>query len=521
MLQYPSKSIPSQKLISLLIVVSILLGSYFFAIRGISQEMIRRDELTTLGHIGALEFDSSVIPITETITSITELSEQHPPLYFILANLWGRVFSYHPTMIKLFAVFFGLLAMATLFRLSVDIGGRTVGYYSIFIASTSVLFLFYTHDIRQYTLALFLTGITLLLYLRVIRTPHVMSRMQFGLLTITAAGMMYTHYSTIFILIPIGLYHILFVSKTKLWWQVASAFVLAGVLFLPWLPTVIAGLGGHTLKVDAGRKTYMTVDVLADVSSRFFGNGNSFLSILLMALFVVSVIVNMRGSRTALFYAVATTITILILNEIFELVAYIRYVIVFIIPFGICAGYGLSYLHRWRFLSWIPIIVCVGWIVSGTAFTNSDERIYQTQMIVPQYYVEFNRLIPLLYENDALQPSDAILVPVVRHYGLMRASKHGKKSIFEYYMSRIDMPYTIIYSGILSRGRFVLEDVWQGVEGYSTIMLTYPLGDLYEIRKFQRQIKATYTLCQTVEYGIKSLLEIYVINEQVDDRCTT
>ena len=282
-MQFPPKAIPSKRPFSLLIVVIILLGSYFFSMRGISQEMIRRDELTTLGHIGALEVDSNVMSITDTIASLTTYSEQHPPLYFILANVWGRLFSYHDVTIKLFSVFCGLLAIATLFRLATDIGGVFVGYYSIFIASTSVLFLFYTHDIRQYTLALFLTVAMWLLYFRIIRNLQSVNKMQIALLMVLTAGMMYTHYSTIFILIPIGLYHVVFVPKTKHWWQVTLAFALAGVLFLPWLPTAIIGLGGHSIKIDEGEKLYMPLHALADVSSRFFGNGNSFLFILLMA----------------------------------------------------------------------------------------------------------------------------------------------------------------------------------------------------------------------------------------------
>jgi hypothetical protein len=515
-MQYPQKAINPSKIFSLFIVVVILLASYFFSIKGISQETIRRDELTTLGHIGALETDTEGLSITDTIDSLTTYSEQHPPLYFIMANLWGRAFSYHYITVKLLSVFLGMLTLATLFRLATDIGGRLVGYYTLFSASTSILFLFYSHDMRQYTLALFLAVSMWLLYRRLIQKHHTQNLLQFALLAVIATGMVYTHYSTIFMLLPIGLYHVLFVYKTKRWWQISGAFTLAGIMFLPWLPIAIVGLGGHSLKIDEGEKSYMPVQELIETSSRFFGNGNSILFIMLILLFVGSAIFNSRGSRSTLFYVATSAIIIILMNEYFQLVAYIRYIIVFIIPFSLCAGFGLAFLHKWRIASVIPILICAAWVISGTQFRTTDEVYDQTQTLVSQSFIEFTHLSPLIQE---IQPSNTILVPVVRHYGLTRPSKQKKLSILEYYMSWIDMPRTEIHSGILTRERFVLEDNWQDVQGYDSIWLTYPLGDLYEIRKFHRQIKETYTLCQTIEYGERSILDIYVINEKVDENC--
>jgi hypothetical protein len=177
----------------------------------------------------------------------------------------------------------------------------------------------------------------------------------------------------------------------------------------------------------------------------------------------------------------------------------------------------LAFFHRWRILAFVPILICVGWIVFGTQFRTDNKFYEQTQTIIPQFFVEFNHLIPLIQDIPSLD--DVILVPVIRHYGLTRVSKQQKKSIFDYYLSELDISYTNIYRGRLARDPFVLDDVWQDVQGYQSIWLTYPIGDLYEIRKFQKRIKDTYTLCQTIDYGVKSLLEVYVINERFDGLC--
>ena len=516
-MRYLRKALPPEKQFSLFIVVAILLVSYFFSMKGLSHHIIRRDELTTLGHIGALEFDSQQMSIDDTIVSLVTYSQQHPPLYFVIANVWGRIFSYHYVIVEFLSVIFGILTLASLFRLATDIGGRIVGYYSLFIVSTSILFLFYTYDLRQYTLTLLLSAMSWLLYRRATHSHQGRKYLRLALLTMVMVGAVYTHYSTVFILFPIGLYHLLHIQKTKLWWQVTGAFTFATLLFLPWLPIAIDGFRGHISKIEDGRKVYMHAEVLIETGSRFFGNGSSLLFILLIVLFGASVWVNRRGSRNLLFYGVSVTITILVMNHSFHLATYIRYILVYLIPFSFCAGMGLSFLHGRRIVWLMPIVICISWIGVGTHFMTDDEFYKQTQTIVPQFFIEFQELNPLIQD---INPSDTILVPVVRHYGLTRRSKQKKKSIFEYYLSWMDMPYTNIYSGRLTKNKFVLEDVWQGVQGYSSIWLTYPKGDLYEIRKFKKRIKHTHTLCQSIEYGERSHLEVFVINQEFDELCS-
>ncbi len=498
------------------IAVIILLIGYFLGVQGISQDTIRRDEHTTLGHIGALDEDG--LTLIETIESLQEVSTQHPPLYFWIANIWGQITSYNVFTLRFLSVLLGMLTMAIVFRLAKDIGGQLVALYALLIMATSVIYIFYTHDMRQYTLLMVCISTALLLYYRLSHSTQPLKISHLAILSLAALGSIYSHYSAMFALIPIGIYHLLFVRKNKSWLQISASMIIAGILFLPWVPTVIHGALDIASEAQTGEVTVFTNGEVATLVTLYWGNGETLLFFGIMGLSLLAVLLNYKGSHYALFFVIAMGITIGVMNEYLEFVEWMRYVLVFSIPFSIFAGFGFTLLHRWRILLPIIPVFFVAWITIGTNFQTTKEFLDETQTYVPQdYFVELHELVPLV--NQVTQPDDSILVPVVFHYGMTRDSKQGKMSIEDYYLSNTEIPYTNLYSGRIARDPFDLDGLWTTVQDYSSIWLTYPIRDMYHIREFVKQIDNTYTLCQTIDYGTRSVLEQYIQNEQFDTLC--
>lgn len=502
-------------LLALSIAVSLLLISYFFSIRGVNQDVVRYDEQTSLGHIGAL--DAGGLSLVDTIHSLQDTSAQHPPLYFLIANIWGQITSYHVFTIRLLSVLFGILSLAVVFRLANDIGGKLVASYSLLLMGTSIVFVFYMHDIRQYTLLILCVSVIWLMYERLSRSVYPLKKSHLIILMLASLGSVYTHYSAIFALVSIGLYHLVFVRKDKAWWQITITMIIAGALFMPWMPTALTGFGITSEKISSGSQKVLTNPMLAELTAQYWGNGYIELFAVMIALSLIAVLLNMRGSRYALFFAITVPLTAATLNHYLEFIKWIRYVVVFCIYFGVLGGFGLALLHRQRILlPFIPLLIGA-WIMVGTHFQTTDEFLEQTQTIVTTgYFVELNHLVPLL---KTIELDDSILIPVIFHYGMTRDSKQGKTSIEDFYLAEVDIPYANLYSGRIARDPFDLDALTDAIQGYSSILLTYPIHDMYHIRKFVKAIKDDYTLCQTIEYGANSILERYILNTELQERC--
>lgn len=498
------------------IAVFLLLVGYFFAVMGVSYYVIRRDEHTTIGHIGGL--DDNGMSLAETIESLQETSTQHPPLYFLIANIWGQLTSYHVFSLRFLSVLLGMLSLAFVYRLASDLGGKLVAVYALLIMITLAIFIFYVHDMRQYMVLTFCVSLMFMMYHRLAYSTPPLKIAHLTILMLSALGAIYTHYSAMFALVPIGAYHLLFAPKNRGWWKISGAMILAGVLFLPWVPVVIDGALDIASEAQTGEVTVFTNVEIAERAMLYWGNGERLLFIAIMGLSLLATLFNPRGSRYALFFVIVMAITVGVMNEYLEFVEWMRYMLVFSIPFSIFAGYGFSLLHRWRILLPIIPIFFVIWIITGTTFQSTKEYLDETQTFIPkEYFLEFNELLPLI--NEVVNPDDSILITVVFHYGMTRDSKQGKMSIEDYYFANIDIPYANLYSGRLARDPFNADELTETIKPYTSIWLTYPIRDMFHIREFIKAIKDDYTACQTINYGERSVLEQYIANDQFEALC--
>jgi len=508
---------PKQHPMWLMMAVLVLLIGFYFGTHGIMIDTLRPDELTTLGHIGALEEDGRIVSLQETTESLAELSAQHPPLYFWIANVWGRLTEYDAFALRLLSVFFGVLSLAVVFRLATDVSSPVTAIFATFFLATSIVFVFYMHDIRQYTAMVFWCSSFWLVYQRLSQKKTV-HWYELGALTIITLGAVFTHYSSLFLLIPVGMYHLLMFRRIRSWWKISVAVCLAGVLFLPWLPTALGGFEHTTYEIEVGESEYMPNPLLVDEVIRFWGNGEPLIFAALMAIGFLAVVFNHRGSRYLLFFLIATTVVILAMNHYLTFVKWIRYAIVYLVPFSLFAGAGLAWLTRWRLLAILPIFVFVPYISTGTAFQNTIDFMHQARVLTIQTSVEFQYLVPVL--RDLVEPDD-ILVPLIRHNALVRPGKHRQLSIEEFYINELGIPYANIYSGRPTRREFVLEDVMNAIDGHPAVWMSYTNGTSSDYREVAEALSQTHEMCSEVKYGgVGSVLQLYVLKGTTDDRCT-
>ena len=496
----------------LLIVIAILLSSWFFGVRGINADNMRRDELTTLGHIGALETHPNGLTLAETIDSLATYSAQHPPLYFLSLNIWGKYVSFDSFSLRLLSLFWGILSLAVFYRLAHDLGGQTVAIYASILMATSVIFIFYTHELRQYSSLLFWVALIWLCYHRLAGQARPISLMGLGGLSLVTICAIYTHYSAIFLLLVIGLYHLLFVAKNKAWWQITGAMIFAGVTYVPWLPTMLSGLEVTAGKLEGGHPELLYNNDLIPIIAQFWGNGQELLFILLVGLGIISAVYNHKNSRYAVFYVVVIAGVVLFVNGNFEFIKRIRYVLVTLLPFFLLGGYGLAFLHRWRLL---PVILLVVWIGVGTEFQTSGKFAGQTGLSGITTFIEYNYLAPIVRDNFS---SDDILLTVIKNASSMMKSKQDKMGIEAYYLAPLSIAYTNIHSNFARE--YKLDSIVTKATPYASIWITYRgAGHTLEQNEVIAAIEVTHQFCKTIEYGEESYLDQYIMIDQFESEC--
>lgn len=191
-------------------------------------------------------------------------------MYFVLLNVWSRLTGGDLFTLRLLSTYFGLLTIAMVYRLATLSRDEHLGLAAVFMLALNWLFLFYTRELRMYTLLPAIISLTVWSYWRLIQTPG-RGPWWVWLSFVASIGLvLYVHYFGIFILTAVGVYHLLFVHKDSRWIQVTAAMIAGGLLFLPWLPTVIKGLSLYTQKSFVGMTAVESIIKIASVYSNDF-----------------------------------------------------------------------------------------------------------------------------------------------------------------------------------------------------------------------------------------------------------
>ena len=194
------------------------------------------DEISTLYFCRA--------PLLQRIIGVAVL-DVSPPLYYVLLGAWERV-SEAEAWNRLLSILFHLAAIP----LAYGVGRRTVGrgaaLTGCLLLSTLPLAVYCAQEVRGYSLLHFLTVALALGLLRQMERP---GRRRVAAVALLGAAACYTHYAGLFVLAG-------FFTWAAWGWRRAKGerlravrgavlgLVLAGVLWLPWVPAFLVQLHG-------------------------------------------------------------------------------------------------------------------------------------------------------------------------------------------------------------------------------------------------------------------------------------
>jgi uncharacterized membrane protein len=218
-------------------------------ISGTSFEELRQDlfdgEVHTRQDILAFQFPRDGKTAVDTIRGLAADDPKHPPLYFVLATWWVRLFGSSVGVLRGLSAVLGLLSLPLVYLLCRELDGdRVVGWVAVGLVAVSPLHCVYGQEARQYLLwvdLILVASWLLLLALR--RTCSSGGTWLFGLYGTAMALAMYTHPFTGLV----GAGHLLFVwfaqgkALTAVTRRTATALAVVAVLFLP----IVAAIVGH------------------------------------------------------------------------------------------------------------------------------------------------------------------------------------------------------------------------------------------------------------------------------------
>ncbi len=281
----------------------------------------------------------------------------HVPGYFIMENVWGRIFSGKPAIMRGLALFIGLLAIAVTYRLGRDLISRRVGLYGAAVLASSAFFIYYWHELRMYTLTVLAAALVLWLYLRLVNTRHEPTVAAFAGFTLSIALALYTHYFLMLFVAGVGVYHLLVAPKNARWWKISAAAILGAATLIPWLSVL---LKSATRVASNGLDNSLSGGAALEQLAYVFSNGQTPLLIVLLIAALYPLIRwrgRARSGSAALWIITAATLAIvLIANLFFRFLPAdrLRYIVLLFPAASLLVALGIIALGGWLSLWKVP-----------------------------------------------------------------------------------------------------------------------------------------------------------------------
>lgn len=173
------------------------------------------------------------------------LSDTSPPLYYLLLNWWIRGFGSGDAALRLFSVWWAVLALPLLWLLGRELGGARVAWSACLLFSFSPVAFYYSVEGRMYAL---LWCLALALGWLSIRLAEPGRQWHAALWVLAGAAGLLTHY--FFAFVWIACLGWLWFDRPALRWRVLALAGLTLLVVLPWYAHVPASLARWRVSGD-------------------------------------------------------------------------------------------------------------------------------------------------------------------------------------------------------------------------------------------------------------------------------
>jgi len=157
------------------------------------------------------------------------------PLFYLLLRFWLHLGN-SEFILRLLPFIFGVLSIPTIYLVGKELFDKKVGLISAFILAISPFHIYYSQELRTYSLVTFLALITIYYLVRILKKNKIFYWV--GFITSTML-ILYSHNIALFLMITVNCYFLLFYKKYKILWRnwLISQFIIL-LLYLPWVKII-------------------------------------------------------------------------------------------------------------------------------------------------------------------------------------------------------------------------------------------------------------------------------------------
>lgn len=168
------------------------------------------------------------------------MQEPSPPLYGIAAHFWYALISYNQTMLMLLSIIPTALSVFVLGMAAQKQGGGRLGVTAVLLAATSSEIACEVGlELRMYSFAILASALLLYCYVARFNDNNGPSSKNIIAAGICMALLVYSHYLAVLVCLGLFLFDIVLYAKRKVPRRVFYAYIIGGVLFLPWALAVV------------------------------------------------------------------------------------------------------------------------------------------------------------------------------------------------------------------------------------------------------------------------------------------
>jgi 4-amino-4-deoxy-L-arabinose transferase-like glycosyltransferase len=198
----------------------------------------------------------------DTLTVVSN-SERSPPLYYLLAWLWSKLFGTGEVGLRSLSAVFGTLTVPAAYLAARELASRRAGLIAASLVALNPWLVWYSQDARSYALFIFFAAWALYFFACALR-DH--SPRHLALWAVASALALCSHYFAVFLIVPEGLWLLATVPRRR---HAAGAVAATAVVGLALLPLAVAQEGGgrSNLFADQSLSTRAGKAALAMVAS--------------------------------------------------------------------------------------------------------------------------------------------------------------------------------------------------------------------------------------------------------------
>lgn len=167
-------------------------------------------------------------------------SESNPPLYYVLAWGWAKLFGTGEVGLRSLSALFGAATVPLAYPIGRELASRRAGLVGTAILAVSPMLIWYSQEARSYVLLVFFGALSLLFFVRALRTRR---GSDLALWSLFSALALCSHYFAAF-QIAIEAAWLLFALRGR-WRAVLGAIAAVAAVALALLPLIVAQMNPH------------------------------------------------------------------------------------------------------------------------------------------------------------------------------------------------------------------------------------------------------------------------------------